>query len=946
MKTEGIFLNRRHFLSAAVLASAFVALRPAINPDLAYAASLDKTYGENKKLQNFPAGGGIIKTYKDAFTGNDVTSATYFVAKDGRLKIAFAVIGLANQFQVIDAVTGKNEFAASPPSRMGGVVSGLSYNSKDKYVYSTSAGTVSQFDHATKTFKDLGQVTPNTTTGYGPVFDTAGNTWFGSFPDAGIGKFAVTTGKNTPYPNVDAGSEYVRSLAILDGTVYCGTGSVSPKIVSFPTSNPKSLKKIAVPGIGPTGFVSQMQAHVGRLFAFYEDAALSGKCSVYNPKTGTWESFKYNPSGRKMFSIPGDPWVYFVAKTYPEARVSIVRWNSTTNVFETVAACPITPNVVHVRKTTTGDIVDVFGNDPTTGVIRSYSVNITSGKVVTNIAAVIAAAPYKVQDFIPSDDGKIYVGGYQGDGIATIDMKTNARWRSDHTNPINQIEGMIEYSNDRIYVGSYGSAHLIRFDKATRVAKRIKSLRPEYMQSRPFAWALAAGKVVCGTVPEYGHRGGALAVIEPSTDNVERVKNKLIPEQSIVGLVGNGDIAYGTTSVKGGYGIPDDTKPATVFAYNVKTDKILWKNTSLTEETEINCPIFVKGRLFVGVANGIIEINPSTGATLRTWKLFSRVNVAGYRNIRIAYHAPTDRLIHCGGGTITAIGLSNDSRSLLFQGTAGTMKMTASGRLFMVTGSSRDISEIDATFAPSISSTADLIAISSTGAISLRRSNGKGGYADPVDIVSSGYADAKSVHIADWNGNGVYDLVSNHKDGSLRVRYGLPKGGFEPFVKISTTGWDKRRITVGRWNYNTRLPAVIAIETTGIMNLWQVSTSFTLGAVKAIGSGWKAQQFAILDRNNDSKPGLIVKNGAAVYWYPNTSNILPTSTKETMATGGLGSATSFTVVQKHKSATTDGIVWHETTNKLRYMSNISGKTGGIIEYGVTWAGYRLGGTSV
>lgn len=929
-----------------MLAGSFATLTTVITPPgRANAASLDEFYGQNMEMRTFPAGKGILKTYKDAFTGQNMGEAEYFMGLDGRVKVAYAVIGVANQFQIADAATGKNEFVGTPPSKNNGAISTIGWNKKDGHIYSVMSGTVSQFNLSTKTFKNLGQVTTAATTGYGPAFDDAGNGWYGSYPDAGVGKFTPSTGTRTPYPKVDTGSQYVRTITVLNNTVYCGTGTASPKIISFPVSNPSTKKVITVPDIASTGFVFKVDAHAGRLFVHYEDANQISKCSIYNPSTGIWITPKYKPAGRATASFPGDPWVYYVAKTYPEARNSVVRWNAQTNVYETLVPAPVSPASIYLRKTAAGNVMDLLGDDSTAEKTRSWTVSLTDGKILTSTIINAVPAPYRIESFIASTDGKLYVGGYQGDGISTIDMATNVRWRSGKGFPINQIEGMIEYGNDRIYVGSYGSADLVKFTKADKSAKLIERLRTNYMQSRPFGWALAGGKVICGTVPEYGLRGGALVVIDPTTDTVERVLNKYIPEQSIIGLTGSGDIVYGTTSVKGGYGTTDDTSPATVFAYNVRTNTRLWTNTSLAKEREINSPVIAKGRLFVGVANGIIELDINKGTTLRTWKLFSRVDTPGYHNVRLGYHAQTNRLIHSAGGTLTAIGLANDSRSVLYQGTPGLMNITAAGKIYAVTGYGRDISEIDSVYSPSIASAADAVAISPAGGIEVRRSNGAGGYGNPFTILTSGYSDAKSVHIADWNNNGIFDLVSNHTDGSLRVRYGLPQGGFEPSVTISTSGWANQRITVGRWNYAYSRPAIISVDTAGTMNMWQVSTSLGLYAPKKLGTGWKIQQFAIMDKNYNDTPGLLVKDGAGLFWYPNTAIMNPSSARETLASSGFSGSTKFTVVQKHRYGY-NGVLWHDSTGTLRYMSNVAGKMSGILSYGITWVNYRLGGASL
>ena len=111
-----------------------------------------------------------------------------------------------------------------------------------------------------------------------------------------------------------------------------------------------------------------------------------------------------------------------------------------------------------------------------------------------------------------------------------------------------------------------------------------------------------------GTIPEYGHSGGALAFLNPANDADIKVVSGPIPGQSVLGLVGEGDIVYGTTGIKGGYGTADDTKPAHVFAWNVAQGRLVWKR-ALTGEVEINSPILVRGVLYVSTND---ELSGST----------------------------------------------------------------------------------------------------------------------------------------------------------------------------------------------------------------------------------------------------------------------------------------------------------------------------------------------
>lgn len=947
-------INRRSFLSAAASIGSVAVLSTIFIPESAYAAevvtesappnSLSTFYGSNVYLKNTPQGPGAIRTFDNAFSSTVVTKMSYFTDKDNRLKAALSVIGLNNQFQIIDVASGVNEKTLTPFTTSAAGISGLDFNTVDSSVYFTGTGGLYKYTRGASAAQDLGKVSAAASSSYGVAFDSKGRVWAGSYPDAAVCCYDPATGKTSYYPTVDAESDYVRNLAILNDVVYVGTGAISPKVISFHVNTPLTRTVISVPDISPSGFVNALDVHDGKVFVTYETPSLVSKTSVYNPATKTWTTLKYAPSSHQMVSLSGDEWVYFVAKI--SGVPYVIKWSTRTGYYQTVCASPLSPKGLHLRNSTSGLILHMFGE--VDGVYRMQAISLPTGQSALNLAAPVKESSYKVQDLIAGTDNKLYVGGYMGDGIASIDLTTGKRWSAPEGNPIHQIEGMIEYDSNKIYVGSYGSADLISFTKNPLDIKRIIRLRTDYLQSRPFAWAVAAGMVVNGTVPEYGYRGGALTVINPVDDSVVRVLNKFIPEQSIVGMTGDGDIVYGTTSVRGGYGIPDDTSPAKVFAYNVRTNTKLWVNESLTSETEIQSPVVVNGRLFVAVANGVIELDMATGQAVRSFVLFSRDNVAGYRNVRMGYVAESDSLIHSGGGTITAISLKGNYRTLLYQGTGGTMTVSKDGRIFAVTNGSLDVSEINIAYSPSITSSADVISVSPGGGINRRKSNGAGQFATGEGIVSSGYSDANSVHAVDWNGDGIIDLVSNHADGTLRVRYGLPQGGFEEFKIIGTSGWNLRRITVGAWDKDATYPGLLSIDPSGNLEHWKVSSTGNVSLVKRIGTEWQDYDIALLDLKYNGVPGIVAREGAAMFWYPRSSTgyvYRSATTRVELASGGWSQCQEFASLQGHWRSY-NGIVWKDSSGLLRYTSNLTSTAlGGNMTYDTNLASYRLGGTS-
>ena len=959
MSETPFLLARRGFLSTAVTVGTFTALSMAGPVTVAHASletlpatgytppnSLDTIYGAKVLLPRMPDGPGAKKVFERAFTSTTVAKAAYFRDANNKLKVAVGVIGKENQFQVVDTVTGKNDLTSTPFAESAAGISSLKLHTKTKAVYALGNKALYKYTPGSQGLTKLGDTTDSA---YALTVDSKDRIWYGCYPKSEVSCYDPATNKITTYPAVDAAANYIRAVALIDGFMYVGTGTTSPKIYVFHVDSPLERTAISIPTIGSTGFVFNLTSHGGKLVVSYEDSALRSKTSIYDPVLKTWRDIPYAVSGRLTASFGDDKKMYFIAKLKGGTGFSVIEMDLTRWSFNIIAETPVIPNQIYAEIVSGIRTLHVFGEDVTKENYRSVSFNVATKTIIANTILKLNATSYKVQDFIISKENKLYTGGYMGDGIASIDLTTGERWRNNRGSVINQIEGMIEH-NDTIYVGSYGSADLINFNKKTSAANRIARLRTDYDQSRPFAWAYAAGKIVTGTVPEYGRQGGALAIIDPTNDSII-VKDNLINRQSIVSLLGVGNIVYGTTSVKGGLGSQDDTNPAVVFAYDITNQTMLWKNTSLKSETVIYSPTVVGNRLFVAVANGIIELELATGRPVATYVLFGRTGPAGWRDVKMYYHSQSNSLIHRTGGTITSVNLKNNARTMLFNDSqGGTMKVSADGRIYAVSKST-NIAEIDPAFNPTVRSLADIISISGGGGINHKRSNGVGVYATGVSIVTSGYSDAKSVHLVDWNNNGMFDILSNHEDGSLRVRMALREGGYSnvfTIIQPAGSGWDKRRMTVGHWTSGVTLPEILAINTEGNLEQWRGTSTAAAILIKVMGRGWGSRDIGILDLRYDNKPGIVFREGAKMIWIPRdaSGNVSPTNTtREEIATAGWSSAAEFTVVTNHFRAY-NGIVWKDNTETLRYTSNLKSQLlSGIQNYGYTLKGYRLGGTS-
>ena len=72
--------------------------------------------------------------------------------------------------------------------------------------------------------------------------------------------------------------------------------------------------------------------------------------------------------------------------------------------------------------------------------------------------------------------------------------------------------------------------------------------------------------------------------------------------------------------------------------------------------------------------------------------------------------------------------------------------------------------------------------------------------------IGPGWAGLKAGFVADWNADGVNDIIAQWKSGTLTVYRGKLSGGFLSPVTVGTAGWQSMNITVGKWHSGHRYP--------------------------------------------------------------------------------------------------------------------------------------------
>lgn len=159
----------------------------------------------------------------------------------------------------------------------------------------------------------------------------------------------------------------------------------------------------------------------------------------------------------------------------------------------------------------------------------------------------------------------------------------------------------------------------------------------------------------------------------------------------------------------------------------------------------------------------------------------------------------------------------------------------------------------------------------------------------PVEI-GHGWSNATSIHVTDWDKNGVQDVLVQWTSGIIDIYYGAAAGGFSGGIQIGN-GWANMDIQVSKWE-KTGYPGLLAKnKTTGDMFYYENTNGRNFASPVQIGNGWSAiDDFSSVDWDNDGDQDVIAisKTDGNLYVYPGNGAGQFTGTKAKIGSGWLG----------------------------------------------------------
>lgn len=445
--------------------------------------------------------------------------------------------------------------------------------------------------------------------------DANGNVYVGTYPNGKVYKYDPSTSTVTDYGRVigNISQEYVRSIAYNNGYVYAGTAH--DQIVRVDTTN--GTKTNIASSLNETGTVYDLDIVDNRyLVARYSS---SKNAYVYDTQTSQWSStVMSNVNGLHVANDSYNGKFYFMAdgvlKSYDLST-------------DTVASTGM--NYDSGLRGADWAYID----DPALPGISLVTVRYTGGVTFFNMQTSTVVTYTDIVPPQPAVSGKVALG--PGNEIYVAAMQSSRGGIYDPaTDTRTYIElgqaGSMQRLNGKMYMGVYPGAKLYEFDPSISPGSGTNPALIDTMdgdgQSRVPAMIEGGGKLYLGTVSDYGVLGGALAVYDPATSNLDVFRN-VVSDQSVISLAYFDDYVYGSTSIHNGLGTSPTASSAKIFKWDPVTE-------TKVSETSINLPgignpefidglaVGPDGLIWGGSENVLFAIDPETLDVVKSKKMF------------------------------------------------------------------------------------------------------------------------------------------------------------------------------------------------------------------------------------------------------------------------------------------------------------------------------------
>ncbi|NKX55339.1 CAP domain-containing protein [Arthrobacter mobilis] len=217
----------------------------------------------------------------------------------------------------------------------------------------------------------------------------------------------------------------------------------------------------------------------------------------------------------------------------------------------------------------------------------------------------------------------------------------------------------------------------------------------------------------------------------------------------------------------------------------------------------------------------------------------------------------------------------------------------------------------------------DIAAVDGSGHLYIYPS-AQGGDLWQRSYVSSGWEDALQVDIADWNADGVQDILATWRNGKLTVSYGEKGGGLAAPRTIGWGGWDSYDIEVAHWKRGYKRPGIVAKSlSSGRLYYYSNPAGGKPGARQQISTAsFKGLETFFLDYDDDGRMDMIARTGTGSgqfkLYRSNGAGRFKAEYRRIIGSSGWSAMTHLSVLPDHLGDGGTGFLTRDTAGNIRY----------------------------
>ncbi len=552
----------------------------------------------------------------------------------------------------------------------------------------------------TRELKSYGRVFGETAVMASGYADDYGNYYFGTYPNAKLIQYNKTQDKLIDFGTMLEGEKYINAVGGYDGKIFMGgRGNPVTQFVKYDTITGKKtvLKNPALAGAFTEDNVESYHAasSAGRYLFARVKVNVENKTSTYmcvfDMAKEEWLSFI--PGTLNMHPTDFEDGLIYYHTHVGGGLAKLYAYDLDTDTSIMVEGIELTGSdyLVKPKFATLRDQAKYPGRTLVAGANGKGIVLINPEK--KSVTYIKDPLPYQVTNIrtIQSGyNGDIIVSAYMGSKVVIYDSNSE-KIRLEA--PMEQIEDIAVF-DDKYYFGRYGrDGSVDEFDPFApegTTPKNISTMN-DVDQNRVFNIVNAGDSIIYGSYPNYGKRGGNVAVYNKATRKTTVFK-KPVPEQAIAGLAYRDGKIYGSTSAYAGIGIDPIDDSAKLFRLDPATGQVeIVVDIVLTSDPAkqyfAGDMLFdEQGRLWVACTKTLVQVDPSTFEVLKEIPIGSGVSdLEKTRALPYRLEWGSDGLLYTNiGNLISAVDLTTYETKILSDSNSIGITLAENGNLYYI----------------------------------------------------------------------------------------------------------------------------------------------------------------------------------------------------------------------------------------------------------------------